>query len=575
MTTNYEKFKAARDLLLELRDDHDRACAEFRWPRFEQFNWALDWFDKMAEGNTTDALRIVDGDTVTAVTYAELSARSSQVANWLRANGVRRGDHLLLMLDNRVEVWESVLAGIKLGAVVLPTYTTVTGADLADRLARGGVNHILTTDAHTAAFADAPTELTRFCVGAAREGWLSYSDAYGQPEDFTPDGPTGADDLLFMYFTSGTTSKPKIAQHTHASYPVGHLSGMYWNGLQPGDVHLNISAPGWAKHAWSSFFVPFNAGATLLTVNAPAGSTTHLLDALVAHKATSFCAPPTVWRMLIQQDLRQWPVGLREAGSVGEPLNPEVIDYVRETWGVTVRDGFGQTETTAQIGNTRSLPLKPGSMGKPLPGYDIVLLNPSTGERADEGEICVDLADRPVGVMPGYLGNPEKNAATFANGYYHTGDIGSRDADGYITYVGRADDVFKSYDHRISPFELESVLVEHESVVEAAVVPTPDPVGLVVPKAFVTLVAGVEPDAVAARSILTHVRENLAPHNWIRRLEFGPLPKTTSGKIRRVELRTAEQQRTGRPDSPRHDNEYLFEDVFETVESAPAAPGMS
>jgi acetyl-CoA synthetase len=290
----------------------------------------------------------------------------------------------------------------------------------------------------------------------------------------------------------------------------------------------------------------------------------------VSHRVTSFCAPPTVWRMLIQQDLRDWPVTLREAGSVGEPLNPEVIEYVRETWGVTVRDGFGQTETTAQIGNTRSLPLKPGSMGKPLPGYDIVLVDPRTGERADEGEICIDLTDRPVGVMPGYLGNPEKNAATFANGYYHTGDIGTRDADGYITYVGRADDVFKSYDHRISPFELESVLLEHDWVVEAAVVPTPDPVGLVVPKAFVTVAAGVDPDGVAARSILTHVRENLAPHQWIRRLEFGPLPKTTSGKIRRVELRTAEQRRTGR-----NQNEYLFEDVFQTVESAPAAPGMS
>jgi acetyl-CoA synthetase len=562
VTTNYQRFKAARDLLLDLRDDHDRACAEFRWPRFSQFNWALDWFDEMARGNTTDALRVVDGDSVTAVTYEQLSRRSSQVANWLRANGVRRGDHLLLMLDNRVEVWESVLAGIKLGAVVLPTYTTVAGADLADRLDRGGVKHIVTSTVH--AFADAPPELTRISVGERVDGWLSYTDAYAQSEEFTPDGPTNADDLLFLYFTSGTTSKPKIAQHTHASYPVGHLSGMYWNGLQPGDVHLNVSAPGWAKHAWSSFFVPFNAGATLLTVT---GSTMDFLDALVAHKATSFCAPPTVWRMLIQQDLRRWPVNLREAGSVGEPLNPEVIDYVRATWGVTVRDGFGQTETTAQIGNTRSLAIKPGSMGKPLPGYDIVLVNPATGERADEGEICVDLAGRPVGVMPGYLGNPEKNAATFANGLYHTGDIGTRDGDGYVTYVGRADDVFKSYDHRISPFELESVLLEHESVAEAAVVPTPDPVGLVVPKAFVTLAAGVEPDAVAARSILTHVRENLAPHQWIRRLEFGPLPKTTSGKIRRVELRAAEHQRTGRGE-----HEHLFDDVFE---AAPVAPGMA
>jgi acetyl-CoA synthetase len=344
---------------------------------------------------------------------------------------------------------------------------------------------------------------------------------------------------------------------------------MYWNGVLPGDVHLNVSAPGWAKHAWSSFFEPFNAGATLLTVNTPAGATTQLLDAVVAHDVTSFCAPPTVWRMLIQHDLRQWPVRVREAGSVGEPLNPEVIESVARAWGVTVRDGYGQTETTAQVGNTAALPIKPGSMGKPLPGYDIVLIDPRTGEPGDEGEICVALTDRPVGVMPGYLGDPEKNERTFAGGYYHTGDIGSRDGDGYLTYVGRADDVFKSYDHRISPFELESVLLEHDSVVEAAVVPTPDPVGLVVPKAYVTLVPGVEPDVLAARSILRHVRENLAPHQWIRKLEFGALPKTTSGKIRRAELRAAEAARTGRGE-----HEHLFEDLFQTSDTAPAAPGI-
>jgi len=568
-TSNYERFRAARDLLLELRNDHDAACARFRWPQFEEFNWALDWFDQVAKNNQTDALRIVDGDSVTAMTYAKLSERSNQVANWLRMQGVRRGDHLLLMLDNQAAVWEAVLAAMKLGIIVLPTYTTVSAADLTDRIERGTVAHIITTDSLTDLFTHLPKKLTRVCVGKPVEGWLPYSDASRMSTEFVPDGPTGANDPLFLYFTSGTTSRPKLAQHTHTSYPVGHLSGMYWNGLRPGDVHLNVSAPGWAKHAWSSFFVPFNAEATILTVNAPAGSTRNLLDALVQHKATSFCAPPTVWRMLIQHDLRQWPVQLREVGSVGEPLNPEVVEHVRQAWGVTVRDGYGQTETTAQIGNTAALAVKPGSMGKPLPGYDIVLVDPKTGQRADEGEICIDLTNRPVGVMPGYLGDPEKNARTFADGYYHTGDIGSRDADGYITYVGRADDVFKSYDHRISPFELESVLLEHGAVVEAAVVPAPDPIGLVVPKAFVTLVDGVEPNIEAARSILTHVRENLAPHQWIRRLEFSALPKTTSGKIRRAELRVAEQRRTHRAE-----HEYLFEDLFEAVELAPAAPGM-
>ncbi|SDY91593.1 acetyl-CoA synthetase [Amycolatopsis xylanica] len=560
-----DRFRAARDLLLELREDHDAAYERFRWPEFDEFNWALDWFDAIAQGNTRDALRIVDGASVTSVTYEELSRRSSRVANWLREQGVDRGNRVLLMLDNQAAVWETLLAAMKLGAVVIPTYTTIGPADLADRLERGAVSHVITTAALTGAFAQA--DLTKIVVGPPVDGWLDYADAAHASPEFVPDGPTPADQELFLYFTSGTTSKPKLAQHNHTSYPVGHLSGMYWNGVQPGDVHLNISAPGWAKHAWSSFFVPFNAEATVLSVANPTGSAQVVLDALVEHGATTFCAPPTVWRLLIQQDLRQWPVRLREAGSVGEPLNPEVIEHVRQAWGITVRDAFGQTETTAQIGNTAGLPVRPGSMGKPLPGYEIVLIDPITGQPADEGEICVKLDPRPVGVMSGYLGNPEKNAETFGGGYYHTGDIASRDADGYLTYVGRADDVFKSYDYRVSPFELESVLLEHDEVAEAAVVPSPDVVGLVVPKAFVTLAAGAEPSESTARSILAHVQDQLAPHQWIRRLEFGPLPKTTSGKIRRAELRKQEDARESVVDG-----EYLAQDLFDLV--ALGAPGM-
>lgn len=285
-----------------------------------------------------------------------------------------------------------------------------------------------------------------------------------------------------------------------------------------------------------------------------------MLDVLTSQRATTVCAPPTVWRMLLQEDLGARPAALREAGSVGEPLNPEVVDRVRRAWGLTVRDGYGQTETTAQIGNTPGLAVRPASMGKPLPGYRIVLLDPLTGEPGDEGEICVDLADRPVGVMPGYVDAPEKNARTFAGGRYHTGDIARRDADGYFTYVGRADDLFKSYDHPVSPFELESVLLRHDDVAEVAVVPASDPIGLVVPKAFVTLAEGCPSSVAAARSILRYAQEHLAPHQWIRRLEFRTLPKTTSGKIRRAELR-AEEHNGGGP------REYLLDDL-----SDPAPP---
>jgi acetyl-CoA synthetase len=566
-TDNTERFRAARDLLLKLREDHDAAYARFRWPQFEKFNWALDWFDPIAQHNSRPALRIVHGDTVASLTYAELSERSSQVANWLRGRGLGRGNRVLVMLDNQLAMWEILLAAMKLGAVVIPTYTTISATDLVDRLERGGVTHIITVDVLASRFAGIADHLTRISVGSPVAGWALYVDAYAEPTAFTPDGDTHADDPLFLYFTSGTTSRPKLAMHTHTSYPVGHLSSMYWNGVRPGDLHLNISAPGWAKHAWSSFFAPFNAEATLLTVNAGVRPASDVLDALIAQRATTFCAPPTVWRMLVQQDLRRRPVALREAGSVGEPLNPEVIEVIQRAWGLTVRDGYGQSETTAQIGNTPGLAVRSGSMGKPLPGYRIVLLDPLTGEPGEEGEICVDLADRPVGVMPGYLGDPEKNARTFSGGYYHTGDIGRRDDDGYLTYVGRSDDLFKSYDYRISPFELESVLLRHADVAEAAVVPAPDPIGLVIPKAFVTLAEGCPPSVAAARSILQYAKDHLAPHQWIRRLEFGPLPKTTSGKIRRAELRAS----SGASHTSR---EYLLGELLGSVESEPAAPGL-
>jgi acetyl-CoA synthetase len=262
--------------------------------------------------------------------------------------------------------------------------------------------------------------------------------------------------------------------------------------------------------------------------------------------------------MLIQNDLREWRVTLREAASAGEPLNPEVIAQVHAAWGVTIRDGFGQTETTAQVGNSPGARIKPGSMGRPLPGYPVVLLD-AEGHPAHEGEICLDLAQRPLGLMQGYLDDPERTASATGDGYYHTGDVATCDADGYLTYVGRMDDVFKSSDYRISPFELESVLIEHPAVAEAAVVPSADPLRLSVPKAFIVLAAGIAPDAATAASIFRHVRERVSPYKRIRRLEFATLPKTISGKIRRVELRRLEQSRA--PADARHPQEFWEEDL--------------
>ncbi|HEU5390326.1 MAG TPA: AMP-binding protein [Streptosporangiaceae bacterium] len=545
MTSSTDSFRAARDLLLTHREDYEAARREFAWPALGEFNWALDWFDVIAaEHPGRPALRIV-GDDAASLTYGELAARSGQVANWLRGLGARRGDRVLLMLGNVAPLWEVILAAMKLGAVIIPASTLLQPADLADRVVRGQVRHVVTDTAQAPKFAGVPGDWTRVVVGAAAGGWHSYEEAFASPSSFVPDGVTRAGDPLLLYFTSGTTALPKLVAHTQVSYPAGHLSTMYWVGIQPGDVHLNLSSPGWAKHAWSNLFAPWNAGATVLVLNYPRFSAASLLAALGDCRVSTFCAPPTVWRMLIQADLGAADISsLRECVAAGEPLNPEVIEQVRKAWGITVRDGFGQTETTAQVGNTPGQAVRAGSMGRPLPGYSVVLVDPVSGAPSRDGEICLDLAERPLGLMTGYLDDDALNARAMAGGYYHTGDVASCDDDGYITYVGRTDDVFKASDYRISPFELESILIEHDAVAEAAVVPSPDPVRLAVPKAYVLLAAGQSPSGDLARDIMMFCRQRVAPYKRIRRLEFADLPKTISGKIRRVELREAEAGRS-------------------------------
>ncbi|MFF5389188.1 AMP-binding protein [Streptomyces sp. NPDC013012] len=538
-TSATEEFRAARDFLLEHREDYAAAYEGFAWPRPERFNWALEWFDVVAEGNDRTALHIVEEDgSATKVSFAEMSARSNRVANRLRSLGVRAGDRIVVMLGNQVELWETVLAAMKLRAVVIPATPLLGPADLRDRVDRGRARHVLVRAEDTAKFDDVPGDYTRIAVGDGGAGWLEYGLADRESADFEPDGDTLADDTLMLYFTSGTTARPKLVEHTHTSYPVGHLATMYWIGLRPGDTHLNISSPGWAKHAWSNLFAPWNAEATVFIHNYTRFDPARLMEEMERHGITSFCAPPTVWRMLIQADLGQLKTPPREVVAAGEPLNPEVIEAVRRAWGTTVRDGFGQTETAVQVSNSPGQRLKEGSMGRPSPGYRVTLVDPVSGRPdVDEGEICLDLSARPVGLMTGYHGDPERTAEAMAGGHYRTGDIGARDADGYITYIGRSDDVFKASDYKISPFELESALLEHEAVAEAAVVPAPDPLRLAVPKAYVVLAAGWEPGPETAKALFAHSRAVLAPYKRVRRIEFADLPKTVSGKIRRVELR--------------------------------------
>ncbi|KUN21889.1 AMP-dependent synthetase [Streptomyces antibioticus] len=539
MTT--ELFRGARDFLLAHREDYATAYEGFEWPRPEGFNWALDWFDVIAHGNAATALHIVEDDgRETKLSFGELAVRSDQAANWLRERGVAAEDRILVMLGNQAELWITALAAMKLRAVVIPATPLLGPADLRDRVERGRVRHVIVRSEDTGKFAEVPGSYTRIVAGDPVEGWLALDDLYQADASFTPDGPTRADDPLMLYFTSGTTARPKLVEHTHTSYPIGHLATMYWIGLKPGDVHLNISSPGWAKHAWSNLFAPWNAEATVFIHNYTRFDAARLMAEMDRAGVTTFCAPPTVWRMLIQADLTQLRTPPREVVAAGEPLNPEVIEQVRRAWGVTIRDGFGQTETAVQVSNSPGQLLKTGSMGRPSPGYRVELLDPVTGAPgADEGEIALDLSARPVGLMTGYHGDADRTAEAMAGGYYRTGDVASRDADGYLTYIGRSDDVFKASDYKISPFELESALLEHEAVAEAAVVPAPDELRLAVPKAYVVLAEGWEPGPDTAKVLFEHSRDVLAPYKRIRRLEFAPLPKTVSGKIRRIELREA------------------------------------
>ncbi len=537
-----QALKAARDLLLAHRTDYDGACRAFRWPQLDRFNWALDWFEaELAQGDAAGrpAITIV-GEGAASLTFAELSERSNRVANGLRALGVKRGDRMLLMLGNVLPLWETLLAAMKLGAVVIPATTLLTRGDLEDRVARGRVRHLVIGAADAPKIEGLAPGVTRIATGDAPAGWHRYATLLEASADFAPDGETRASDPLLLYFTSGTTAKPKLVLHSHGSYAAGHLSTMYWLGLQPGDVHLNISSPGWAKHAWSSVFTPWLAGATVFVLNQPRFSARGLLEALAQYGVTTLCAPPTVWRMVIQEDMRAWKVALREVLSAGEPLNPEVFERVKAAWGLELRDGYGQTETTLQVGNSPGQPIKPGSMGRPMPGYRIHTLDINDAD-ADEGQISIPLDDAPAALMRGYQ-TETGLVEPLAGRFYHTGDVASRDADGYLTYVGRADDVFKASDYRISPFELESVLIEHEAVAEAAVVPAPDPIRLAVPKAYVVLTQAAAADRATALAIFQHCRSRLSPFKRVRRIEFSDLPKTISGKIRRVELRQTEER---------------------------------
>ena len=547
-----EQYRAARDRLVAL--DPSEVAEQFQWPEFEYFNFGLDWFDALG----SDPVRgkktalIVTGDTGTVrLTFAELSARSTRVAGWFQAHGVARGDKFMMMLDNEVELWEAMLAAIKIGAVILPTTVMLDPKALASRIERAGVDWVLTNQENIHKFGelsefDVDTDQLGIVVTGEQpvEGTHHYADAYESTHEFVLDGPTPANADMLVYFTSGTTSEPKMVLHTQESYSVGHFSTLYWLGVGAEDVHLNISSPGWGKHAWSSFFAPWIGEATVLAVNYARFDAATMLRVMEEFEVTSLCAPPTVWRMLIHADMTQLKQPPTNAVSAGEPLNLSTLQQVRQAWGVTIRDGYGQTETTLQIATTPGLDVPAGALGKPLPGFEIELVDELTDEiitGAGSGQVALRLDPKPVGLTPGYYLDEERNLQAFGKDLYLTGDLMSRDDAGVYTYIGRADDLFKASDYKLSPFELENGLMGFPSISEIAVVPSPDPMRTAVPKAYVVLAPGYSPTADTAQDILAHARTALPPYARIRRLEFvTELPKTVSGKTRRVVLRQEE-----------------------------------
>ena len=545
------EFEQARDFLILHRADYAYAYEHFRWPERAHFNWALDYFDSMSEGNNNTALWVVHEDGhEEKYSFADLSGRSSQVANYLTRLGLKRGDHVLLMLGEEVALWELMLACMKIGAVMMPVSNLLSVDELQDRLLRGEVKMIATTVANSKRFVVESATALKLVVDGEVDGWSGYAEATRESANFKPEGETKSSDPLLMYFTSGIAAKPKIIEHTHQSYPVGNLSTMYWVGVRPGDIHLSICQPGESKHTWSNFFVPWNAEATVLVHRHERFDAKKTLEAIEKYNVTSFVAPPTVWRMLMGEDLSNYKVSLREAVSSGESLDADIIPRVQELWGVTVREGYGQTEATALIGNCPGQSVKPGVIGKPLPGYSVALLDRDNNIQT-EGEICIDLSQKPVGLMNGSY---EK--------YYHTGDMASRDEEGYFTFIGRGDDVFKSAGYRISPVEIEAILLEHPAVREVAVIPSPHSVRLNVPKAIIFLAKGMEPTKELALQILNHSRMRLAPYKRVRRVEFSDLPKTTSGKIRRTELKVREQKRVANNEKSPYE---FWEEDFKAV----------
>ncbi len=571
-----ESFLSSRELITSF-PPYEIAKKEFKWPRLGRWNWAVQYFDNyMTERATWPAVIWVNNELLETqdkleITYHKLREDSNRLATGLLSRNYSKGDSILVMTGNIPELYTIFLALLKTGMPAVPATVLLTPDDVLDRVTRAEIKAVI-ADRNSYEKIDMIRDKlvklgVRDFIGVDEElpkGWIHVDDIKSSGSATYNDIVTTASDTALIYFTSGTTAKPKMVFHTHASYPAGHLTTVYWVGAREGDKHYNISSPGWAKWAWSTFFTAFNSGATSMVYAYERFEPDKVLRFISEYGANTLCAPPTVWRMFILEDLSKYNFeNLKQAVSAGEPLNPKVIEKVREDVGITIREGYGQTETTLQVGFFPGMEVKPGSMGKPAPGYDIVLVDPEGNPvpPGEDGQIAIRLVpERPLGLMRGY-DNPIKNQQVFRNNLYWTGDVAMMDKEGYLYFIGRADDVFKSSDYRISPFEVESELIKHPAVAEVAVVPSPHPIKWTVPKAFILLKPGYKPTPELAKDIFEYARKNMAPYKRPRIIEFvNELPKTISGKIRRVELRRIERERRER--NIRGENEYFEEDFF-------------
>lgn len=541
--------------------DYETMAKNFRIDVPEFFNFGFDVIDAWAhkDRNKLAMIWVNQKGEEKKFTFWDLMRLSNQIANMFIKYGVNKGDRVLIMLPRIPEWWTATIALIKRGAVYCPAPTMLTEKDLKYRINIADIKMVITDSEHAdtidAIMKDCPSLTCRMLIDGKRDGWISYPVELDYPAPVSAKlvtlpgmKKTKSTDPLVIFFTSGTTGEPKMVVHDH-SYPLGHIvTARFWHDLRSTDLHLTLSDTGWAKSAWGKFYGQWIEGSAIFVYDIRGRfNATEILPLIEKYGITTFCVPPTIYRMLILADLDKFDfTELRHCVSAGEPLNPEVIKAWKDATGLTIYEGYGQTETVLCVGTFPGMQPKYGSMGRPSPGWEIEL-HDDNGKKVplhEEGKIAIRCNPRPVGMFREYLNNPEENKKSFIGDWYYTGDKAYKDEDGYLWFIGRDDDVIKASGYRIGPFEVESALIEHPAVQEAAVVGSPDDIRGLIVKAFIILKPGHAPSEGLIREIQNHVKKVTAPYKYPRAIEFvESLPKTISGKIRRNELRDREMKK--------------------------------